>query len=312
MKQAASLSKTVLSLDGGGSHFLIQLSMLACLEEETGTSIYDLFDLFAGSSSGGLLTCLITGKQASARDLIQLIVEERILDHFFKSNWASRFFGVLQLRPKYNGESKRQALHTQLGDRRISSLNKKILIPSFNLGQDQLDVFVQGMAHDYLLSEIADACSAAPAYYPAVYMEDGFWRVDGGVGMNNPGLHAYLYAQKCWESSDIKVLSIGSGWRNFSLDGEKTSQYGGLQWSIKGIASIILREQMIANTRITDELLGEQLLYINDDLNKYDLPDDMDSANHPALQQKAIEIGQMWYQQHRAAIKAWLAASSVA
>ena len=29
-------SKFVLSLDGGGSHLLIQLSLLACLEEETG------------------------------------------------------------------------------------------------------------------------------------------------------------------------------------------------------------------------------------------------------------------------------------
>ena len=73
-------SKSVLSLDGGGSHMLIQLSVLACLEEDTGTSTYDLFDMIAGSSSGGLITCLILGRRISAGQIIQMALQEKLLE----------------------------------------------------------------------------------------------------------------------------------------------------------------------------------------------------------------------------------------
>ncbi|PTN10836.1 patatin-like phospholipase family protein [Nitrosomonas aestuarii] len=62
--------KYVLSLDGGGSHLLIQLSALACLEEESGISTYDRFDMVAGSSSGGMVACLILGRATSAAAVI--------------------------------------------------------------------------------------------------------------------------------------------------------------------------------------------------------------------------------------------------
>ena len=70
------LPKYILSLDGGGSHLLIQLSVLACLEKDAGTPTYDLFDLIAGSSSGGLITCLISGRTMSASDIIQMVLQE--------------------------------------------------------------------------------------------------------------------------------------------------------------------------------------------------------------------------------------------
>lgn len=91
------------------------------------------------------------------------------------------------------------------------------MIPSFNLNRDQLEIFTNESQPDFLLSEVADACIAAPSYYPPVQMEDGNWRIDGGIGMNNPGLSAYLHAKKYWEKFEIKILSIGSGWRSFAV-----------------------------------------------------------------------------------------------
>ena len=159
---------------------------------------------------------------------------------------------------------------------------------------------------DFLLSEIADACTAAPSYYPPVRMGDGSWRMDGGVGMNNPGLSAYLHASQCWNDCDIRVLSIGSGWRSFAVNGNQACGYGGLQWSAKGIASIILREKMLANVRMTEEILGDRVLYINHYLKDYNLPDHMDSANNAVFQKKAIDIGQLWYTHHRKQIQSWM------
>jgi hypothetical protein len=102
------------------------------------------------------------------------------------------------------------------------------------------------------------------------------------------------------------VLSIGSGWRSFKVDGTQATSYGGIQWSAKGIASIILREKMISNVKMTEEVLGDRLLYINHYLKHYDMPDKMDSANNAAFQQKAINIGRLWYKHHQNQIQQWL------
>ncbi len=298
--------KYVLSLDGGGSHLLIQLGVLACLEDDTGTSSYDLFDMIAGSSSGGLITCMILGRSMSATELIRVVMQEKLLAKMMAENWVDRLFSKLQIRPKYQGLSKSRALQQELGNLRLSSLNKQLLIPCFNLNHDQLEIFTNDNQPDFLLSEIADACTAAPSYYPPVKMEDGDWRIDGGVGMNNPGLSSYLHAKRHWEHDAIKVLSIGSGWRSFKVNGTKACGYGGLQWSMKGIASIILREKMMTNVKMTDEMLGNRLLYINHSLKNFDMPDSMDSATDERMQQKALNIGQCWYALHREHIHQWL------
>ena len=104
------LPKTVLSLDGGGSHLLIQLSVLSCLEEDIGAATYDLFDLIAGSSSGGLITCLILGRRLSAKEIIQKIVQERLLEKMMAEHWLRRLFSKLQIHPKYKGDSKKLTL----------------------------------------------------------------------------------------------------------------------------------------------------------------------------------------------------------
>lgn len=111
-------------------------------------------------------------------------------------HWISRLLNSLQIRPKYKGISKSLVLQNELGNLRLSSLSKRIFIPCFNLDRDRLEIFINRSQSDFLLSEIADACTAAPSYYPPVQMEDGNWRIDGGVSMNNPGLSAYLHAKQ--------------------------------------------------------------------------------------------------------------------
>jgi len=295
-----------LSLDGGGSHLLIQLSVLACLEEDTGVSTYDKFDLVAGSSSGGMVACLILGCAMSAADVIQLVIQDKLLENLMPEHWMNRLLNRLQIRPKYTGVSKTQTLQKKLHSLRLSSLDKQIFIPCFNLDRDQLEIFTNNNHTNFLLSEIADACTAAPAYFPPVQMEDGDWRIDGGVGMNNPGLGAYLHARQIWQNDSVKVLSIGSGWRSFTFNGPKARTYGGVQWSAKGIASVILREKMMANAKMTEEVFGEHVLYINQHLKNYDMPDHMDSVNNPDHQRKALEIGKLWYTQNRERIRHWI------
>ncbi|MBX3639943.1 MAG: patatin-like phospholipase family protein [Nitrosomonas sp.] len=306
MRSLSLQPKFVLSLDGGGSHLLIQLSVLASLENETGISVYDLFDMVAGSSSGGMTACLILGRTTSASEIVQMIQQDKLLENMMTGHWMNRLLNRLHMRPKYSGVSKSRVLQRELGYLRLASLDKQIFVPCFNLDRDQLEIVTNSCPVNFLLSEIADACTAAPAYFPPVQMEDGGWRIDGGVGMNNPALGAYLHALKIWPDHDVKVLSIGSGWRSFAFNGSSACAYGGMQWSVKGIASVILREKMMANARMTEAMLGRHVLYINDHLKNYGMPDHMDSANHPEYQHKSLEIGRLWYERNRDRIKKWL------
>src|SRR3954462_11298529 len=50
----------VLRIDGGGIRGLIPAIVLADIERRTGRRIAELFDLVAGTSTGGILACALT------------------------------------------------------------------------------------------------------------------------------------------------------------------------------------------------------------------------------------------------------------
>jgi uncharacterized protein len=58
----------ILSLDGGGIKGAFTASVLATLEEDTGKSVVDHFDLIAGTSTGGILAIGL-GLGLSAREI---------------------------------------------------------------------------------------------------------------------------------------------------------------------------------------------------------------------------------------------------
>ena len=62
----------------------------------------------------------------------------------------------------------------------------------------------------------------------------------------------------------------------------------------------------MANVRTTEEVLGNQVLYINHYLKDYDMPDHMDSAANGITQQKALDIGKLWYANQREQIQQWV------
>lgn len=57
--------------------------------------------------------------------------------------WMNWLLNRFQIRPKYTGNSKSRALQKELGNLRLSSLDKQIIIPCFNLDRDQLEIFTR-------------------------------------------------------------------------------------------------------------------------------------------------------------------------
>jgi len=57
----------ILSIDGGGIRGVIPLQIIKHIEEITGEEIHKSFDLIAGTSTGGLLTCALTLQDIESR-----------------------------------------------------------------------------------------------------------------------------------------------------------------------------------------------------------------------------------------------------
>src|SRR5271156_2112699 len=125
----------ILSIDGGGIRGLIPATILAAIEERTGSSIAELFDIIAGTSTGGILALGLTkpnqhGRpQFAAQDLRD--VYERDAPHIFRNpaSWLENL-----LRPKYVSSSGISKIMRQnLGDTRLKDAVTDILIPCYDI-----------------------------------------------------------------------------------------------------------------------------------------------------------------------------------
>src|SRR3954452_15657439 len=67
----------VLSIDGGGIRGIIPALVLAEVEQRSGKRVFELFDLIAGTSTGGILACALCAPDPlPASELVKLYEEE--------------------------------------------------------------------------------------------------------------------------------------------------------------------------------------------------------------------------------------------
>jgi uncharacterized protein len=64
---ASKFKKKILSIDGGGIRGIIPALMLNYIEEKTGKRISDMFDLIAGTSTGGILALGLTKRNSDSK-----------------------------------------------------------------------------------------------------------------------------------------------------------------------------------------------------------------------------------------------------
>jgi uncharacterized protein len=236
----------ILSVDGGGIRGIIPGTILTSLEqilrEKSGNSslkIGDYFDLIAGTSTGGILTCLYlmpdeSGRaKYSAQDAVDLYVKN---GHtiFSRTLLQKITAGDGILHEKYSYHMLYDLLTSYFGDTPLSKLVKPCLITSYALTERKAVFFtsVDAAAYDisnFLVRDVARATSAAPTYFEPAHISsfDGkSWAlVDGGVFANNPALCAYVEAGKIDFSKvlndpgkpvgpsakDIIIVSLGTG-----------------------------------------------------------------------------------------------------
>ncbi|KAK4393312.1 Patatin-like protein 2 [Sesamum angolense] len=214
---------TILSIDGGGVRGIIPGVILGYLESQLqeldgeDARLADYFDLIAGTSTGGLLTTMITAPDKNKRpmyagkDLIRFYLEH--CPKIFPQTRGpfARLIDVFKAvtGPSYDGKYLRSLLQKMLGK--------------------------QGT-------------SAAPTYLPAHYFENQgaeFNLIDGGVAANNPTLIAIaevtrqvlkknpdFLPMKPFDLGRVLVISVGTGSakNEEKYDAAKASKWGALRW----------------------------------------------------------------------------------
>jgi patatin-like phospholipase/acyl hydrolase len=217
----------VLAIDGGGIRGIIPARLLAEIEMRTQRSVADLFDLVAGTSTGGILALALTkpdgsGKPAyTAHEIVSLYANEG--QEIFSSSLWHRIRAVGNvLDERYPAKGIEDVLERYFGQTRLSQALKDVVITSYEIERRIPWFFKSRNAkrlpdYDYPMKVVARATSAAPTYFePLKYPQDDplqyhAW-IDGGVFANNPTLCAFAEAKKTFpQADDHLVVSLGTG-----------------------------------------------------------------------------------------------------
>jgi uncharacterized protein len=302
----------VLSVDGGGIRGLIPAMVLANLEERTGRHTAELFDLIAGTSTGGIIALALTvpgpdGKPRwTANELVDLYLTEgpRIFHHSIGRMLES---GLGLLDEKYDAKPLEQSLDTYLGDAMISQAITDVLVTSYDLEHRKPFFFKTDRAkrtpqHDWLMRDAARATAAAPTYFePEKLTAEGetFALCDGGVFAANPAMCAYAEARRRHPSAHIRVLSLGTGQLTKPLHYEEVRGWGLIEWArplfdvvFDGVsdATEYELEQLLAPgdyTRLQIELIGA-----SDSLDNASEPnlEHLEALAHKLIDQRAVDL----------------------
>jgi hypothetical protein len=219
---------SLLAIDGGGIRGVIPARVLHEIETRLKRPICELFDMVAGTSTGGIIALGLTKPRAgtrqpanSASDLLELY-----LDHgaelFPNSAWLKirSVGGLVDVRYPY--APLEDLLKARFEETLLSEALTEVVIPSYDLSKPGPFFFkrrytLDDAAYDVKMWQVARATSAAPTYFePACIAEfkgeGDHALVDGGVYANNPAVAAYSDAIELWgEEGEINVVSIGTG-----------------------------------------------------------------------------------------------------
>jgi len=218
-----TMTKYILSVDGGGIRGIIPALILAEIEKRARKPISQIFDLMAGTSTGGIVVAGLCKKddqgdpQYSANDLVELYREYG--SYIFKSSFFRQsilsWFNCAQY-PHKNIES---ILEEYFGDDTLQNTLSNLLITSYDI-HNNYPFFFKSWKEDKNFIKLKDALratTAAPTYFAPKYLEvkqEKRVLVDGGVFANNPAACAYANSKKLFPNEEIVLVSIGTGIAN--------------------------------------------------------------------------------------------------
>ena len=310
----------ILSIDGGGIRGIVPGTLLAEIEKRIiaktkneQARISDYFDLIAGTSTGGILTCILICPDNNKRPKYKA---QEAVDLYFKkggeifstSLWQKirTMGGVMD--EKYPSEGIEQSLNEYLGNVKLSEALKPCLIASYDI-QNRNAVFFNSIDAkddytDFYLHQVARSTSAAPTYFEVADTHSLFGTayplIDGGVFANNPAMCALAEITKI--KPDVKLpeiflLSLGTG-----VDKKKEHSYSyskAKNWGMAGWIVPLIEIMMSANSETVDyqlrkifENTGNSGDYIRLEPDLISADPSMDNATQENMQALKMDTGQ--------------------
>ncbi|WP_353273323.1 patatin-like phospholipase family protein [Wolbachia endosymbiont (group A) of Agelastica alni] len=284
--------KYILSVDGGGIRGIIPAIILAEIEQRTRKPIAEIFDLMAGTSTGGIVVAGLCKKdeqgnpQYSANDLVELYQEYG--SYIFKSSFFRRsilsWFNCAQ----YPSKNIEYVLHKYFGDDILKNTLSNVLITSYDIQNNCPFFFKSWKEGNIKLKDALRAATAAPTYFIPKYLKiDQINRVlvDGGIFANNPAACAYASGKRLFPNDDILLLSIGTGRTDRSIANSR--RFGKIGW-IKPLLHVMFASSLDAVNYQLDQVIADKYIRIQSQL-KIASPDmdNITSKNIKSLQQEA-------------------------
>ena len=200
----------------------------------------DYFDFFAGTSTGGLLTCLyLTPDETDAKR--PRFSARQAIDFYFA-------YGGHAFVPQQNGGFHKyspEGLETQLRlffkDLRLSQLIKPCGITAYDLIHTEPYLFLSHKAigdprSDFFVRSVIRSTSALPGVFPpskAMSMaERPYTFIDGSIFAYNPALFAFMQAKLVHPQADsFFLLSLGTGLATTAYTESQTDDSSDTNWA---------------------------------------------------------------------------------
>lgn len=298
----------ILAIDGGGVRGIIPAMVLAEIERRTQKPIAKIFNLIAGTSTGGILALGLTTPapdglpKFSATEGIKFYTENT--PEIFRFSLAQQLASLNGLiEEKYSASRLEQILKELYGTALLSESLTNVIVTSYDIERREAFFFKSHHAKldsndDFFIRDIARATSAAPAIFePAVIQNytnsTNYALIDGGVYANNPAMCAFAEARGLFkDDSKFMLVSLGTGEMTTAISYKQAKGWGTAQWLIP-ILSVI--SDGVSDT--VNYQLRKLLPAIDQPLERYyrlqltlsmgDALDNASPANLAALQQLA-------------------------
>ncbi|MFK8162873.1 MAG: patatin-like phospholipase family protein, partial [Lewinella sp.] len=279
----------VLTIDGGGTRGLFPATILRKLEEDTGKSVTDMFDVIAGNATGGIIAMgLAAGMKIE--DIAEIYRDRADFILPPSSFWRKIRNPVNLFAPKFPNKNMKQLLTERLGEKRtLGDVTKRFgtdtifltgtldMSPALKDGETPgFKIVIYNSAHntydDELLVDIAMRTSAAAVNLPLYqhYSESGNYA-------NDPAMIALSFCMNQQQAAapgtsilsdnasglkarpeDIKFLSLGCGATGSSyVPREKigNGKWGLIKWMGR-LISLVIHTNMAANQYYVQQFLN--------------------------------------------------------
>ncbi len=217
----------ILSIDGGGIRGVLPATFLSALEERlqhtTGDENYRLanyFDLIAGTSTGGLLTCMYLAPDDNNAIFPKYTARQALEFYFgygdsaFSANTGGGFH-------KYSPAGLEAGLNKFFGNLKLGQLIKPCCITAYDMLHCEPYLFFSHRAisdprANFYVKDVARATSALPGIFPPATISSLADRkrtfIDGSIFAYNPALQAYIRAKTIFPNAkNFMLLSLGTG-----------------------------------------------------------------------------------------------------